>query len=362
MVPAPHTGPPSDDGPSTPADDPDDGRSGSFRQHAARVAGRFDEFWAFALVPLFTALLEFEKVQRALAHTGRGFAVNFEFLLPTPLVDLWRFADPPDPPATTRTTSGDPHAPSIGDAPGDPAPTGEPTTPVGSTGSGGPDVTIETPVETVAVPLEAISAETMAWLGLALAAYAVISGILMAAYVGGLDRRLRGEPLAVGSCVVAYAPRFVLYNLVAFGTFLLVLPVFVLVRPLVWLAFPAIIVLGYVFYPVPFLFVVDDAPFLEAFRQSIRLTTAGGPVLSFAFWHAIAAVVVSAVLSVSVSSGSAGLLLALLVSAPVGVLLTAATVSFFRAHLEGADPGATGGSSSDAPGRGETDEYGFATD
>ncbi len=133
--------------------------------------------------------------------------------------------------------------------------------------------------------------------------------------------------------------------------------------------FPVIIVVGYVFYPVPFLFVVDDAPFREAFRRSVRLTTAGGPVLSFAFWHAVAGAVVSAVLSVLVSSGGGGFLLALLVSAPVGVLLTAATVSFFQTHLEGTEPGATGGSSGDTSGRGETneyeyetDEYGFATD
>ncbi|WP_255681696.1 hypothetical protein [Natrinema sp. SYSU A 869] len=225
MVPEPHNGPPSDGGPSTPADGPDTGSSSPFWHHMSRVADRFDELWAFALVPLLTALLEFENVQRALANTGRGFAINFEFLLPTPLVTLWRFVDPPDPPATMRTPSEDPYTPSVGDAPGEPAPTGEPTTPVGSTGSSGMDVTIETPVETIAFPLEAISAEMMAWIGLALAAYAVISAILMAAYVGGLDRRLRGEPLAIGSCVVTYAPRFVLYNLLVFGAFLLVLPV-----------------------------------------------------------------------------------------------------------------------------------------
>lgn len=346
MVPAPHAGSP-----------PDDGRSSPFRRHAARVVGRFDDLLIFALVPLLTALLEFEKVQRALARTGRGFAINLEFLLPTPLVTLWRFADPPDPqPTVTHSPRSEPGSPpAFGDSP----PAGDSTAPSRPTGSGSTDVTIETPVETVAVPLEAMTARTMAWIGLALVAYAVVSGLLMAAYVGGIDRRLREEPVAIGTCVAAYAPRFVLYNLVAFGAFLLVLPILVLVPALLWIAIPAVLVVGYVFYPVPFLFVVDDTPFLEAFRRSIRLTTAGGPVLAFAFWHVAVAVVASIALSLSVSAGGAGVLLALLVSAPFSVLLTAATVSFLRERLEG---GTTGGSASDDPGGSETDEYGFASD
>jgi hypothetical protein len=359
MVPAPNTGAPSDDDPST-ATGSSGGVSNPFSRHVSRIIDRFDDLGGFAAIPLLLALVEFEKVQRAIDPVGRGFSINLELLLPSPLVTLWRFAKPPEPPETFTQSPRDESfgSPSFGES----APNGGSTTHARSTGSSGTDVTIETPVETVEIPLEAIGTETMVWIGLALVAYGVISAVLMAAYVGGIDRRLRNEPIAIGSCIVTYAPRFVLYNLVVFGAFLLVVPVFVLVPPLIWLAIPAIIVLGYVFYPVPFLFVVDDTPFLEAFRRSVRLTTAGGPVLSFAFWHIVVGAVSSVVLSLLVSAGGAGFLLALLGSAPLALTLTAATVSFFQEFLESDGLETTNGSRSDGRGTDETDEYGFAID
>ncbi|SEQ85903.1 hypothetical protein [Natrinema salaciae] len=359
MVSAPTAGPPpGDDSPET-----GDG-SNPFTRHVSRVIDRFGDLGGFAVVPLLLTMLEFEKVRRASDPAGRGFSITLELLFPSPLVTLWRFANPPDPPAATTHPPRDESygSPSFGGAPGEPGPSGGPTTPAGPTGSGGTDVTIETPVETVAVPLEALGTEAMVWIGLALVAYGVISAILMAAYVGGIDRRLRHEPIAIGSCVVTYAPRFVLYNLVVFGAFLLVVPVFVLAPPLVLLAIPAIVVVGYVFYPVPFLFVVDDTPFREAFRRSVRLTTAGGPVLGFAFWHLVAGAVSSLVLSLLVSAGGAGFLLALLGSAPLALVLTAATVSFFQEFLESDDLETTNRSRNDGHGTDGTDEYGFGTD
>ncbi|WP_226004995.1 hypothetical protein [Natrinema salinisoli] len=357
MVPAPNTGPPTDDGPSTTAGGSSGGRSNSFARHVSRVIDRFGDLGGFAAVPLLLALVEFEKVRRAIDPVGRGFSISLELLLPSPLVTLWRFAEPPEP------FTGSPRDESFGSPSfGESAPGSGSTTPTRSTGSSSVDVTIETPVETVDIPLEAVDAETMVWLGLALVAYGVISAILMAAYVGGIDRRLRREPIAIGSCLVTYAPRFVLYNLVVFGAFLLVVPVFVLVPPLAVLAIPAIIVLGYVFYPVPFLFVVDDTAFLEAFRRSVRLTTAGGPVLSFAFWHVVVGAVSSLVLSLLVSAGSAGFLLALLGSAPLALVLTAATVSFFQEHLESDGLETTDDSRNDGRGTEETDEYEFVVD
>ncbi|MDF9748320.1 hypothetical protein [Natrinema salsiterrestre] len=360
MVPAPDTGPPPDDDPSTAATGSSGGRSNPFARHVSRIVDRFGDLGGFVAVPLLLALVEVEKVRRAIGPVGRGFSINLELLLPSPLVTLWRFAEPPEP---SEPFAGSPRDESFGSPSfGESAPGSGSTTPTRSTGAGGTDVTIETPVETVEVPLEAIGTETMVWLGLALVAYGVISAILMAAYVGGIDRRLRDEPVAIGSCVVTYAPRFVLYNLVVFGAFLLVVPVFVLVPPLVVLAIPAIIVLGYLFYPVPFLFVVGETPFLEAFRRSVRLTTAGGPVLSFALWHVVVGAVSSLVLSLLVSAGGAGSLLALLGSAPLALVLTAATVSFFQEFLESDGLETTDGSRSDGRGTDETDEYGFVVD
>ncbi|ELY65221.1 hypothetical protein [Natrinema versiforme] len=358
MVPDPGFGSPPDDDPPPAADGAGAERSNPFARHVSRVVDRFDDLWPFASVPLFTALLEFEKVRRALGPTGRGFSINLEFAFPTPLVTLWQLADPPEPPAVpSRSAYGEP----FGGAPGEPEPTGGSPGSVGSTGAVDTDVTIETAVGSVDLPLGALSLEMVGWIGLAVLVYVTLSGILLAAYVGGIDRRLRGEPIAVGACIVTYGPRYILYNLVVAGAFVLVFPLFVLVPPLILLAIPVIVALSYVFYPVPFLFVAADASLLEAFRRSLELTTAGGQVLSFGLWHLLAAVVASLVLSLLVSGGGAGFLLALCVSAPLGLVLTAATVSFFREDVAGEEAASTGGFSSDDSGS-EPDDYGWADD
>ncbi|QLG50046.1 hypothetical protein [Natrinema halophilum] len=326
---------PGDSGPTV-ADGSEDGGSRPFIRHVSRVIDRFDDLLAFALVPLFATLLDVEKVRRALAPAGRGASINLEFAFPSSLVTLWRFATPQPPPAATTQPSREElfGSPSFGDTPGESAPTGG-SPPARYSDTGGTDVTIETPVETIRVPLEAIGAEMLGWIALALVAYAVLQGLLMAGYVGGIDRRLRGEPVAIASCLVTYAPRFILYNLVGFGAFLVVLPVFILVPPLVLLAVPVIFLISYVFYPVPFLFVVDDTPFIDAFRQSARLTTAGGPVLRFGVGHLLTAVVSSVILSLVLRLGGLGFLLALLLSTPLALVLTAATVSFFQEAIDG---------------------------
>ncbi|MBZ6494704.1 hypothetical protein [Natrinema longum] len=355
MVPAPGAGSPPDDGPPTTTDG-----SSPFQRHVSRVIDRLDDLWPFAVVPLIVSLLEFEKVGRALGPAGSGFSINLELLFPSPLVTLWRFAKPPDPPrVTTRSPRDEPFGSSSF---GESTPSGGSSTPTGSIGSGATDLTIETPVGPLEIPFEAIGPETIAWIGLVLAVYAVLSGILLAGYLGGIDRRLRGEPIAIGSCLVAYAPRLVLYNLVVSGAFLLGVSIVFLVPLLFLLAVPVIVLLGYVFYPVPFLFVVDDAPFRAAFRQSVRLTTAGGPVLSFALWHLAVGIVSSLVLSLFVSAGGAGFLLALIGSAPLGLVLTAATISFLWEFLESDRPESTGRPRNGRPGTDETDEYGWASD
>ncbi|WP_254522015.1 hypothetical protein [Natrinema caseinilyticum] len=365
MARSPQTGPNPDDGRPPIADGAGNNGSSPFVRHVSRVVDRFEDLAAFALVPLFAALLDVEKVRRALAPAGRGFSINFEFAFPSPLVTLWRLASPPDPPAPAPRTPREEAfgTPSVGDGSPGALPTGDSTIPE-RTDTGGTDVTIETPVETIDVPLEAIGVEMLGLIGLALVAYAVLLGILMAGYVGGIDRRLRNEPIAVGSCLVTYAPRFVLYNLVGFGAFLLVLPAFVLAPPLVLLAIPVIVVLSYVFYPVPFLFVVDDAPFVEAFRRSARLTTAAGPVFRFGVGHLVAALVASVVLSLVMSAGGPGFLLALLLSSPLSLVLTAASVSFFQETVGGQGPNPPGrpSSSSRETETDATDEYGWATD
>ncbi|GAB3678771.1 hypothetical protein [Halopiger thermotolerans] len=314
--------------PESPADpaggSPSDRSRGAFSRHVSRVTDRLDELLPYAVVPLVLSLLEVDKIERVLAPTTTSFSI--QFALPSPLLELWSLVDPPDP--ASPTPSWDGGAPF--DGPGGAAP-------AGGGRAAGSDVTIETPVESIAVPADALGSVPLWWLGVALLAYAVIGAAVAAAYLGGIDRRLRDESPSPVACVVDYAPRLFAYYLVVFGAFLALVPFALVAPPLLLLAIPLVFVLGYCFYAAPFLLVVADAGVLEAFRRSYAFATAGGAYFRFALGHVVAAAVVSLVLSVLLNAGIVGLALALLVASPVGLVLTAATVSLCQELVDADD-------------------------
>lgn len=137
---------------------------------------------------------------------------------------------------------------------------------IGSTG--GADLTIDTQIETVVVPLEAVGVTALSAIALFALVYAAVLAGIQAIYLGGLDRRLRGEPIAPSECLRRYTPRLFLYVLAVVGVVLSLVPVLAIAPALVLLAFPAVLVVGYLFYAAPFLFVVEDAGFLDGFRRS----------------------------------------------------------------------------------------------
>ncbi|WP_247003691.1 hypothetical protein [Halosolutus gelatinilyticus] len=315
--------------PGDPNDHPTDGgdsndpRPHSFPWHVSRVLDRIDAILPFALVPLLTSLSQIASVRRALDPAG-GISVNFKFVFPSPFLDLWTLVDPP--------ARVDRHAIGSGSSPRD-DPFADPTVPTGSadaTGPGGTDLTVDTPLYGVGIPIEDVGVATGVWIAIALLAYAAIAAVLAAVYVGGLDRRLRGESVAAAACVREYAPRFFLYGLVTFGGVLVLVPFAMLSPIVILLALPALVVLGYLFYAAPFLFIVADAPFLDAFRRSYGFAIRGGAYLGFALWHVVVAVVSSIVLSLLVSVGPVGFPFALLLAVPLSLVLTAAAVSFVR--------------------------------
>ncbi|MFC6719614.1 hypothetical protein ACFQGT_13500 [Natrialbaceae archaeon GCM10025810] len=339
----PGSGPRLDGGPDRFA-----GTPRPFTRHVSRIVDRFDSLLPFALVPFVTTLIDLERVERATAMGGRAVSITLEFALPSPLLDLWSFVDP----STSGSGSGfsgggSAHVPG-GDPFGTPARSPERVGPTGPTTSSTFDVTVETPTDTVAIPVEALTASVLVWIALVLLLYAALGAVLQAVYLGGLDRRLRDEPVAAVECVIAYAPRLFLYDLTAFAAVLLVVTFAVVSPAMVVLAIPAGLLLGYLFYAVPFLFVVDDAPFLEAFRRSYRLAFTG-PYVRFALAHALVSAAASLVLSVLVSGGASGFILGLLLAVPLSLVLTAATVSFVQ-DLTGDRPGSVRSGSAPASG------------
>ncbi|RKD93800.1 hypothetical protein [Halopiger aswanensis] len=307
---------------------PRDRSSGAFSRHVSRVTDRLGDLLPYAVVPFVLSLLEVDKIERTLDPHRTSFSVQFS--LPSPLLELWSLVDPPDPASTgsSTTTGWDTGAPFEGS--GGAAPVGGPTTT-------GPEITIETPVESIVLPVDAVGSAEIAWLGIALLAYGAIGAAVAAAYLGGIDRRLRDEPAVLLACVVDYAPRLFAYYLVVFAAFLALLPIALIAPALVILAIPLVLVLGYLFYAAPFLLVVADAGVLEAFRRSYAFAMAGGAYFRFAVGHVVAAAIVSLVLSILLNGGVVGFALALLIASPVGLVLTAATVSLCQELVDADD-------------------------
>lgn len=331
MVPAPTE-------PGEHATDSDESPNG-FWWHVGRITDRLDDLAVFALVPFLTALLDAENVRRTLTPS-RGFSINLEFAFPSTLLDLWSFATPPEP---TPASTGGVYGPSATDPT---SPTGgtPPSGFGGGTTPGGTDLTVDTPFDIVAGSLESIGLAIVPLIVIGAIVSVVVLAVLEAVYVGGLDRRLEHERIEPVACVLRYAPRLILYNLLIIGGFAVLLPVLLVAPLLVLVAFPVMFVLAYIFYAVPFLFVVDDARFLEAFSRSYGLAIGSGAYFWFAVWYAVAAAVASLVVSMLVSiGGPIGLLLAIGLATPLGLVLTATTVSFLRelVELEGQSQWAT---------------------
>ncbi|WP_255193577.1 hypothetical protein [Natronobeatus ordinarius] len=307
-------------------------RGSPFWRHVSRAVGRFDELLAFLAIPLLTSLMQFGNVERLLASGNREFSINLGAEFPSPVLDLWSFVDPPG-----SSSSGD----SVGELPGT-SPASDPAGTPG-TGSASDGVTLELPVGPGEVALADVGFGLLAVLVPLLVAYAVVAAVVYAVYVGGIDRRLRGEPAAPLECVTRYAGRFLGYFAVLFAAaiaFVLVVVTMLASAPgatigLIVFAIPAFLVLAYLFYAVPFLFVVADASLLESFGRSYRLAIDAGPYLTFALWHLGVTLVVSPLLSILVSPGGpVALLLGLAVTAPLSLVLTAATTSFLRELVE----------------------------
>ncbi|WP_117365669.1 hypothetical protein [Natrarchaeobaculum sulfurireducens] len=313
MVPEPNSSPTANGSGERPS------RSAAFPRHLGHVTDRVDDILPFVTVPFALSVLEVEQIERALDPTTAS--INLEFSLPSPLLTLWDLVDPPEPSGADTQHVG-PGA-SNGGQPG-----------ATTTGT---DVSIDMPLETF---FPALESSLLTVIGIAILVYAVMAGLVTAGYLGGIDRRLRDEPAAIGRCLSQYGPRLVLYHLLVFGAFLAMFPFALALPGLILLAIPVVLVLGYLFYAVPFLIVVADVSLVDAFRRSAQFGLQERAYFWFAIGHALVCAIASIVLSLLVTVGAGvGVLLALVVGPAFALLVTAATVSFVQELARTGDAG-----------------------
>lgn len=247
---------------------------------------RFAEGWrrglehlALAGVPLLSALLATEKIQRV--ATFNGFHFGLKLGLPVGIVDIWQFVSLPN----ESVSIGIPLPDAI-------------------------------PLLIVVLPLAV-----------------VVQAGLAAGYFGSLAAGLETGSFAFPANVRRYFGPFLGYTLIPM---VVVAPLAVLgvsdtrLLPLgIVFLVPAFIVAGYLFYATPYLLVLRDTDLVAALRASYGFATAGGPYFRYAAGYAGLVLAVSLVATaVVVNLGVLGAMLGAVGGAPLGLACNATTMRF----------------------------------
>lgn len=263
----------------------------SFSTLVSEAFERCENNLELAAIPFVSALLQVHEIRAVLVDPA-DFRLGISFAVPMPIVDVWAF------------TSG---------------------------GGSGVSVTTPEPPFLFVFPVVVL-----------------VEAALMAVYVGSLDDVIRTGSYDVGANLRTYFVQFLTFNVllaaafigvvgIGLGTVLaggvgagFLLLVFVLVGG---------VVLSYLFYAAPFLFVVEGLGVLNAFRRSYDLALDGGDYASFWLKHLGVGVLVSVPITILVYNVPLlGILLGAAIAAPVGMGFTGATLLFLHRHL-GDEPG-----------------------
>lgn len=249
----------------------------SVSEFAAAAVDRSLDVLPLAAVPFVVTLLDVERLRVLLPTDDRVFSVTFGF--PRDVTTLWSFLN--------VTADGV------------------------SVGPVGGEFTAEFLAATVVVVV-------------------VASSLLAAGYLGSIDASLRGNYDFLRE-VREHARPFLGFGFLEAGVGLLVVAVGLFARPLLLPAVVSGLVLAYLFFATPYLVVTEGRGLADALGRCFDLSTSDGRYLGFF----VAYVLVSAALSVPVSYaafnfGSVGIAAALLVVAPLALVLNVATLLFVR--------------------------------
>jgi hypothetical protein len=156
----------------------------------------------------------------------------------------------------------------------------------------------------------------------------VVQAALTAVYVPRVVERVRpgwGEARVTQALSRYFAPLFAL-ALASVGI-VLVLTGLVL-GPLVLLAIPLVLAVGYALYAAPFLVVVEERGPVDAISRSVALATDGGAYASYGVQYLLLVVVVSLPASTVVRTSVLDIALAAVLAVPLAAVTTGATAAF----------------------------------
>lgn len=239
---------------------------------------RLKQLPALLVVPALVTLLSIGDLSTVLERRAVGGHVGVEFTFPTPIGDLWTFVNVPD--------------------------------------AGAGSVTV-TPPGLVGVPFSII----VVLIGSVL--YLLVYGVLAAGYLGSIQAFRRCGEYDFLANVRTYAPTYVGLTLVILGVGLAAVVFAFVFPPILFLAIPVILAIGYLFWGAWFLVPVADLEAIPALRRSYHLAVSESDYVIWTLAHLVIGGVLSLVVTpVVMGMSTIGLALGLVVVVPVGFVLT----------------------------------------
>lgn len=251
----------------------------AFTTRLSRGWDRALEFLPLAVVPMATAVMATEKIERVVTFDGGHFGLKLG--LPVGVVNIWQF--------------------------------------------------VSLPNESVSVGLPLPEALPLVVVVLPIAV--IVQAALSAGYFGSLASALETGTFEFGASVRRHFVPFLVYTIVPMAV---VAPVAGLglassrlALPLILLLVVTFIVAAYLFYATPYLVVLRGDDIVPALQASYDLATEGGPYLRYALGYAGFVLALSVVATaVVVNLGLVGVAVGVVAGAPVGLACNAATMRF----------------------------------
>jgi len=163
------------------------------------------------------------------------------------------------------------------------------------------------------------------------ALFVILGSYLEAGYLGSIRDAVRTAEGSFFKNAERDFLKFLQFNLLVY-TLTLTLGLPVMVIPTLFIpVMPMLLAFLYVVYGTPFLISIYGLGFTEALKESINLAKKGGEYLNYALKYlALGAVVSIPMTFIVVNGGTLGLLAGLIISAPLSLTLSTATVIFFE--------------------------------
>ena len=232
---------------------------------------RKSDFTPLMLIPIITSLFSIDNIERVLDF--HGFHIGVKFVFPEDIPNLWSFVSPPNP------------------KPG------------------------------INISLPGI---------ISLIIFTIIEAYLAGGYLGSIKQGLEGRTYDFSQNAGKYFVEMLKFRVLTLLILLAMMGLALITPWFALLALPMMIFLTYLIYGIPYLIVSQELSFEEALRKNLDLALNGGEYTEYGIKYLLLAIPISIIMTLlTVNLNIIGIVFGILITAPISLTLTTATMMFF---------------------------------